>query len=72
MAILILGLILFLGIHLVPAIPSLKNSLYDKLGEKTYKGVFSLISIIGLIPLFRTVGRELFLPADHSFESSGT
>jgi len=49
MAILILGLILFLGIHLVPAIPSLRNSLYDKFGEKTYKGVFSLISAIGLV-----------------------
>lgn len=49
MTTLILGLILFLGIHLVPAVPSCRNALYDKLGEKTYKGVFSLISALGLV-----------------------
>lgn len=49
MAILILGLVLFLGIHLVPAIPSLRNPLFASLGEKKYKGMFSLVSALGLV-----------------------
>lgn len=49
MAILILGLILFLGIHLVPVVPALRKRLYNTLGEKTYKGMFSLISALGLV-----------------------
>ena len=34
MAILIFGLVLFLGIHLVPAMPALRNAAFDALGEK--------------------------------------
>jgi uncharacterized membrane protein len=49
MAILILGLVLFLGIHLVPAVPALRNTVFDALGEKKYKGLFSLASAIGLV-----------------------
>jgi uncharacterized membrane protein len=49
MAILILGLVLFLGIHLVPAVPALRNPLFNALGEKKYKGIFSLVSALGLV-----------------------
>ena len=45
---LILGLIVFFGIHLIPVTP-IKNSLLAKLGEKKYRGVFSLISLAGLM-----------------------
>ena len=47
MTILLLGLIIFLGIHLLPAFPSLRQQYVDKLGELTYKGLFSLVSIVG-------------------------
>jgi len=49
MQVLILGLVLFLGIHLVPALPALRNKLFDRLGENPYKGMFSVISAIGLV-----------------------
>ena len=49
MAILILGLLLVLGIHLVPVLPGLRRRLHDALGEKRYKGVFSLASALGLV-----------------------
>lgn len=49
MAILILGLVLFLGIHLLPVFTGARRTLHERLGEKKYKGVFSLISALGLV-----------------------
>ena len=49
MAILILGLALFLGVHLVPALPAVRSKLFTALGEPRYKGAFSVISAIGLV-----------------------
>ncbi|HJV87636.1 MAG TPA: NnrU family protein [Noviherbaspirillum sp.] len=49
MEILIAGLVVFLGIHLVPAVPGLRNALFRSLGEKKYKALFSLVSLIGLV-----------------------
>jgi uncharacterized membrane protein len=48
MTILVFGLVLFLGIHLVPTLPSMRNRLLESYGEKRYKGMFSLISALGL------------------------
>ena len=49
MEILILGLVLFLGIHLVPVMTGMRRQLFGSLGEKRYKGLFSLVSAIGLV-----------------------
>lgn len=46
---LILGLLIFIGIHLVPAVPPVKHRLVDYLGPKLYKGVFALAALIGLV-----------------------
>ena len=48
MQILILGLILFFGIHIVPSFESVRGALVTKFGEKTYLGIFALISFLGL------------------------
>jgi uncharacterized membrane protein len=48
LTILILGLVLFLGIHLVPALPQVKARFFDAFGEKRYKIIFSILSAIGL------------------------
>lgn len=61
MAILILGLLLFLGIHLVPALPGLRRGLHASLGEKRYKGLYSLASALGLALIVFGYGRA---PAD--------
>jgi len=45
---LVLGLFLFLGIHLVPATPALRGGVVARLGENRYKAIFSLISFVGL------------------------
>ncbi len=49
MEILVLGLVLFLGIHLLPVLTGLRNTLHARLGEKGYKGLFSLVSALGLV-----------------------
>src|SRR3954471_11304227 len=49
MTVLTLGLVLFLGIHVVPAIPELRSAIAARLGERRYKGLFSLVSAVGLV-----------------------
>ncbi|MBP6564210.1 MAG: NnrU family protein [Burkholderiales bacterium] len=49
MALLVAGLVLFLGIHLVPAVPALRASLVARFGERGYKGAFSALSAVGLV-----------------------
>ena len=49
MRLLVAGLALFLGIHLVPAVPPLRAAAVAQFGERRYKGVFALVSAIGLV-----------------------
>ena len=47
MLILLLGLFIFIGIHLLPTCPDIRQRYIDKFGELGYKGIFSVISLIG-------------------------
>ena len=49
MLILIGGLALFIAVHLVPTRPSLRAGLVGRLGPGAYTGLFSLVSIAGLV-----------------------
>lgn len=51
MALLIVGIIVFLGIHTLPTIPGLREALVGRLGETGYKVLFSLLSIAGFVLL---------------------
>jgi len=46
---LIVGLILFIGIHVMPSFAGLRSGLAAKLGENGYKILFSVVSAVGLI-----------------------
>jgi uncharacterized membrane protein len=46
---LVLGLVLFCGIHLFPAFAKLRPMLITKIGENSYKGLFSIISLAGIV-----------------------
>ena len=68
MAILVTGLIVFLGIHLVPALPPLRAACAARLGENRYKGAFSIVSGIGLVLIvvgyaYAPRGEQLFAPS---------
>ena len=49
MALLISGLVLFIVAHLVPTQPALRAGLVGRLGQGPYRGLFSLVSIAGLV-----------------------
>ena len=44
----ILGLVLFLGVHVLTSLRELRASLVNAMGEGAYKGVYSLVSAAGL------------------------
>jgi uncharacterized membrane protein len=49
MAILILGLVLFLGIHTLTTMREARAAVIVRLGEGPYKGLYSLVSAVGLV-----------------------
>jgi uncharacterized membrane protein len=49
MDILILGLILFLGIHTLTTMRTTRAAVIGRLGEGPYKGLYSVISAVGLV-----------------------
>jgi uncharacterized membrane protein len=51
MTLLIVGLVVFLGIHLLPTVPHLRLGLVGRLGETGYKVLFALASIGGFVLL---------------------
>jgi len=62
-----LGLAVFLGVHLVPAIPALRRALVQRLGEARYKRYFSLAAVTGFLLLvvgyaLAERGPQLFAP----------
>jgi uncharacterized membrane protein len=57
MPLLIVGLALFIAIHLVPTRPKLRDDLRQRLGEGGYKALFSLISLVGFALIVYGFGR---------------
>ena len=51
MTLLIIGIVVFLGIHTLPTIPGLRDRLISRFGENGYKAFFSLLSIAGFVLL---------------------
>jgi uncharacterized membrane protein len=49
LAIMIIGLALFLGTHTVTTMRGQREALIARVGERAYKGVYSLASLIGII-----------------------
>lgn len=58
MALLILGIVLFLGLHLIRVVaPGLRTSLIASLGEGGWKAAYSIASIVALIVLIYGFGQ---------------
>lgn len=51
MTLLVLGLIIFFGIHLLPWLPVLRGRLVARIGAGPYRGLFSLVAGAGLVLL---------------------
>lgn len=51
MTLLIVGIIAFLGLHLLPTVAGLREKLVGRLGENGYKALFSLLSVASFVLL---------------------
>lgn len=49
MVTMVLGLLVFIGIHALPMQQELRNGLIERFGAGAYKAAFSVISLIGLV-----------------------
>ena len=56
MTLLFVGLALFLGAHSLKIVPGPRARLVGALGETGYKGVYSLVSLVGLVLMVRGYG----------------
>ena len=71
----ILGLALFFLTHLLPAFPAVRVGLVTRWGEQRYKGLFSLLSGVGLILIVAgyygaSRGAQLFAPVPGAREAA--
>lgn len=64
MLVLLIGLVIFLGIHIVPAVPGMKDSLRARIGDTGYKILFSVASTVGLVLIIWGFGLARQSPAD--------
>lgn len=49
MALLLIGMAVFLGIHLLPSLPRKRHKLMKLFGETTYKAAYGIIALSGLV-----------------------
>ena len=54
---LLAGLAVFFGVHLIPSCPRSRENLIQRLGEWPYKGMFAVLSVIGLALIITGMGR---------------
>ncbi len=58
MGILVVGLVLFLGVHSVGIVaPAWRERMLERLGEKRWKGVYTLVSLAGFLLLIYGYGQ---------------
>ena len=62
MMLMISGLVIFLGIHLLPMFANTRNAVCRKLGDNAYRGLFSLIAATGLGLIIWGMSRAPFVP----------
>lgn len=57
MSILLLGLAIFLGVHMLTTLRPARAAAIGRLGEGPYKGLYSLASAVGLVLIVWGFGR---------------
>lgn len=62
MPLLIAGLLVFLGIHLLPSAVPAKAALVGRLGPQRYKGLFSLVALAGFALIVYGKAHAPFIP----------
>jgi uncharacterized membrane protein len=63
MLVLVIGLVVFLGVHLLPTAPELRNGLVARLGERNFKMAFALVSLVGFALIVVGFGKVQEMPS---------
>ena len=71
LAILILGLVVFIGAHVFVTRRAARAALIARIGEGPYKGLFSLVSIIGVVLIAYGFGQYRAGRLHRAVESAG-
>ena len=58
---LVLGVLIFFGVHLLPSAPGLRRTVRDRLGSNPYRGLYSLVALVGLVLIVVGMGRAPFI-----------
>jgi uncharacterized membrane protein len=61
MTLLLIGIVIFLGVHLIPALPEIREQLIERLGKNLYRGLFSAVSALGFVLIVWGFARAPFL-----------
>ena len=69
MMVLIVGLILFLGVHLIPTQPELRDGLKERIGEGRYK-ILCALSFAGLVVIVLGFHKLQLHPGKNPFRGS--
>lgn len=67
MGILLLGLVLFMGIHLLPGFTGLRSQAVQALGPRGYQAMFSVVSLAGFLLIIYGKSRAGFEPVWQPF-----
>jgi uncharacterized membrane protein len=62
MGLLLTGVLLFFGVHAVPMLAGARAALLARLGEPFYKGLFSILSLAGLVLIVLGFSRTPIVP----------
>jgi uncharacterized membrane protein len=62
MFILILGMLLFFGMHLLPSFPTTRQTLINRFGENSYMSAHSVIALIGLTLIIFGKSQAEYIP----------
>ena len=67
MTLLIIGLLVFFGCHLVPAQPALRGRLVAAMGNNGYRGTFSVVVLVALVLIVWGYGTARDAGPDHLY-----
>ncbi len=62
---LIIGIVIFFGIHLLPSAPAVRTKLLESLGAWPYKGAFAALALVGLALIIKGMGAAEYIAVWH-------
>jgi len=62
MFLLILGMVIFFGVHLIPSFPTVRQMLINRFGDNPYKSGYSIMALLGLALIIFGKSQTTYIP----------